>query len=71
MNLTKYENKYVKIKTVDKQTFEGFVGDYIDEFDSPNGKEMIILDVADRESPIGIFSDEIVNISVSRESKTA
>lgn len=64
MNLYEYENKYVIIETIDGNLFEGFVGDYIDECDSPNGKEIIVLDALDKDNPIGVSCNEIKSVKL-------
>lgn len=70
MDMSKYENKEVLIETNTNQIFKGVVGDYIDEFDSPTGKEMLVLDIPD-DNPIGLSSDEIVSISVINKQQIA
>ena len=71
MKLSEYENKCVVVETTDREIFKGIVGDYVDSFDSPNGKEMIILDIPRVDNPIGIFCDEIMRISVVNKERTA
>ncbi len=65
MNLIDYEEKLVRIKTINNNIFEGVVTDYIYPEDDENILEMIILDVdGDGEKFIGFYEKDIDSIEI-------
>lgn len=65
MNLIDYEEKLVRIKTINNNVFEGVVTDYIYPEDDENNLEMIVLDVdGDGEKFIGFYEKDIASIEI-------
>ncbi|MCL2017080.1 MAG: hypothetical protein FWG68_12630 [Defluviitaleaceae bacterium] len=67
MELYKYEDKYVKIKSISGKTYIGFVDIYTHKLDDPDGRESI--DIIPYNIPnwekrclLGLYEDEIVQI---------
>lgn len=65
MNLIDYEEKLVRIKTINNNIFEGVVTDYIYPEDDENNLEMIVLDVdGNGEKFIGFYEKGIESIEI-------